>query len=61
MSKTMTPAEAEAALAALSKQIERYAELAVRKGVAIKPGQELVVTGPVERADFVSGPLSGAP
>ncbi|MDO4536653.1 MAG: aminopeptidase [Coriobacteriales bacterium] len=49
----MTAQEVEASLAGLAKHIENYAELAVRKGVAIQPGQELVVSGPVERADFV--------
>lgn len=53
MSAHMTREEAEACIAGLRKQIERYAELAVRKGAAIQPGQELVVSGPVERADFV--------
>ena len=43
----------EAELAGLTDQINRYAELLVRKGVALRPGQELVVTGPIERADFV--------
>ena len=37
----------------LEDQIERYAELLVRKGVALQHQQELVVTGPIERADFV--------
>ncbi|MGI6754497.1 MAG: aminopeptidase [Atopobiaceae bacterium] len=36
----------------LNLQIERYARLIVRKGVALQPGQELVVSAPVERADF---------
>ena len=48
----MSPAEADAAIAALSPQIELYAELLVKKGVAIRPGQELVVQSPVECADF---------
>lgn len=45
--------ELGAVMSGLSKQIARYAELAVRKGAAVQPGQELVVMGPVERADFV--------
>lgn len=49
----MTSAELEASFAGLSKQIRRYAELVVRKGVAVRRGQELVVQAPVERADFV--------
>ena len=53
MSSTMTPAEVQASIRGLTKQIRNYANLAVRRGVAIKPGQELVVSGPIERADFV--------
>lgn len=49
----MTREESEAAIAELQCKIENYAELIVRKGVAIQQGQELVVNGPVERADFV--------
>lgn len=53
MANHMTHNEVEASLAGLQKKIERYAELAVLKGAAVQPGQELVVSGPVERADFV--------
>jgi len=53
MSPTMTPAEVQASMRGLRKQIKNYANLAVRKGAAIKPGQELVVSGPIECADFV--------
>lgn len=53
MAVRMSREEVEASMAGLSKKIKRYAELAVRKGVSIQPGQELVVSGPVERADFV--------
>lgn len=60
MSRTLTAAEVEASLRGLSKQIERYAELAVCKGVNIQPGQELVITAPVERADFVRTLVSQA-
>lgn len=35
------------------QRIERYARLAVCKGVGLQKGQELVVNAPVERADFV--------
>ena len=49
----MTNAEVEATLAGLSKHIQRYAELVVRKGAAVQRGQELVIQAPVERADFV--------
>lgn len=36
----------------LAPQIERYADLIVRKGVNVAAGQEVVVQCPVERADF---------
>ncbi|MEE8715896.1 MAG: aminopeptidase [Coriobacteriales bacterium] len=36
----------------LSGQLDRYAELLVRAGVDVQPGQELVVTCPVEAAPF---------
>lgn len=49
----MTNAELDASFAGLAKRIRRYAELVVRKGVAVQPGQELVIQAPVERADFV--------
>ncbi len=52
MSLHMSPAEADAAIRALSPTIDRYAELLVTKGVAIRPGQELVVQSSVECADF---------
>lgn len=48
----MTHEEVAASIAGLSKSIRRYAQLAIHKGVAIQPGQELVITAPVERADF---------
>ncbi len=49
----MTTEECRRALEGLSDQIARYAELIVRKGAAVRPGQEVVVQAPVERADFV--------
>lgn len=49
----MSAEEARAAIAALSPQIDRYAELLVCKGAALQEGQELVVQAPVEVADFV--------
>jgi len=52
MSLSMSPAEADAAIKAMSPQIDRYAELLVNKGAAVRPGQELVVQSPVECADF---------
>ncbi|MBQ3338290.1 MAG: aminopeptidase, partial [Atopobiaceae bacterium] len=53
MTIPMTDEECRIATEALSPQLDRYAALIVRKGCAIKPGQQLVVTGPIERADFV--------
>ena len=52
MHKRMTREEAEASIAGLQRRIEHYAELAVSKGAAVRPGQELVINAPVERADF---------
>ena len=52
MSVSMTQEECRRAIEALSPQIERYAELIVRKGAAVREGQEIVVQAPVERADF---------
>ena len=48
----MTDAECRLATEALSDQIDRYANLLVRKGVSLQEGQELVVQAPVEAADF---------
>lgn len=53
MSTHMSRAEVEAAMSKLSKKIENYAELAIRKGVAIRQGQELVIGAPVECVGFV--------
>lgn len=53
MTVPMTDEECRIAAEALSPQLDRYAALIVRKGCAIKPGQQLVVTGPIERADFM--------
>ncbi len=52
MVETMTEQEARRALEGLAPQIEAYAELIVRKGIAVQKGQEVVVNSPVERADF---------
>lgn len=52
MSVPMTAEECRRAIEGLSPQIERYAELIVRKGAAVRAGQEIVVQAPVERADF---------
>ncbi len=53
MSTSMTAEECRRAIEGLSKTFDNYAKLLVKKGAAIKPGQELVVSAPVERADFV--------
>ncbi|QWT17542.1 aminopeptidase [Collinsella sp. zg1085] len=52
MTASMTHEEVRVAMKALQPAIWRYAQLIVRKGVHVKPGQELVVRCPVERADF---------
>ena len=48
----LTLEEARMGMKALEPQIARYADLLVRKGVNVKPGQEVAVRCPVERADF---------
>ena len=48
----MTDEECRLATEALSDQIDLYANLLVRKGAALRPGQELVLQAPVESADF---------
>ena len=53
MSSRLSAEECRRAMEGLAPQIERYAELLVHRGAAIKPGQELVLQAPVERADFV--------
>ena len=60
MSIPMTNEECRIATEALSDQLDRYATLLVRKGAAIKPGQELVLQAPVERADFVRRVVAAA-
>ncbi len=52
MGTYLTPAEINASLEGLSHMMKRYAELIVRKGVALDRGQQLVLVAPVERADF---------
>ena len=53
MSIPMTDEECRRATETLSEKIDRYAQLLVRKGAAIKTGQQLLVQAPVECADFV--------
>ena len=52
MSKGMTREECTLAIEGLSDQIDKYAELLVRKGLCVREGQEVVVQVPVECADF---------
>ena len=52
MSSRMTQEECQRAIEGLSPQLDRYAELIVRKGAAVREGQEVVLQAPVERADF---------
>lgn len=48
----MTDEECRLATEALSGQIDLYADLLIKKGVALRRGQELVLQAPVEAADF---------
>ena len=52
MSSAMSNEEAARAIRNLEPKIEAYAELIVRKGLAVQEGQEVVIQVPVERADF---------
>lgn len=52
VSKGMTREECTLAIEGLSDQIDKYAELLVRKGLCVREGQEVVVQAPVECADF---------
>lgn len=52
MPPRMTSEECRIAIQGMSRQLDRYAELIVRKGGAVRKGQEIVVQAPVERADF---------
>ena len=56
----MTDEECRLASEALSEQLDRYANLIVRKGCAIREGQELAIFAPVERADFSRRLVSSA-
>lgn len=56
----MTDEECRIATEGLSEQLDLYADLLVKKGAALKPGQELVIQGPVERADFVRRVVAAA-
>ncbi|WP_294159941.1 aminopeptidase [uncultured Collinsella sp.] len=49
----LTVEEARSGMANLKPKLERYADLIVRKGVNVKPGQEVVVQASVDVAAFV--------
>lgn len=57
---TLTAEDAETCMKALEPKIERYAELVVRRGVNVKPGQEVVVSASVETAPFARRLVSAA-
>ena len=46
----LTAEDARAGIRALEPKIDRYAKLVIRTGVNVKPGQEVVVLAPVEKA-----------
>ena len=48
----LTCEEARVGMKALAPHIEKYAALVVRQGVNVQPGQEVVVSAPVETAAF---------
>ena len=48
----MSAQECALAMRQLAPRLRRYAELLVRRGVALQPGQELVLSAPVEGASF---------
>ena len=56
----MTDEECRIATDALSDQLDLYANLLVKKGCALKKGQELVLQTPVERADFARRVVAAA-
>lgn len=56
----MTDEECRVATEALSEQLDLYANLLVKKGAALKPGQELALQAPVERADFARRVVAAA-
>ena len=49
----LTVEDARAGMRKLQPQLKRYADLIVRKGVNVKPGQEVAIEAPVEGAPFV--------
>ena len=57
----MTDEECRLATEAISEQLDRYANLLVKKGVALHPEQELVLSAPVERGLRAQGCPRGVP
>ena len=49
----LTAEDARIGMKRLQPKIERYADLIVRKGAGVVPGQEVVIQAPVETAPFV--------
>ena len=60
MTTRMTPEECAACMKALQPKIDNYAELLVRDGAAVQPGQELVVQAPVEAREFARRVVAAA-
>lgn len=60
MTTRMTPEECAACMRALQPKIDNYAELLVRDGAAVQPGQELVVQAPVEAREFARRVVAAA-
>ena len=56
----LTVEDAQAGMQAIAPAIERYAQLIVRKGVNVRPGQEVAIQAPVESAAFVRTLVAGA-
>lgn len=55
----LTVEEALEGMKSLEPKIKNYARLVVRKGVNVKPGQEVVVQSPVECAPFARVVVAG--
>lgn len=53
MARDLSEEEFRLRLDALRSRMERYAQLLVSRGINVQPGQELVVTAPVEAYGFV--------
>lgn len=53
MQEKMTEEEFEISMEALAPRLEKYADLLVNFAMCVKPGQELVISAPLEAASFV--------